>query len=318
MLSFKQFMSENVEQLDEALITFGGKAYPRFGQVVIMAGGAGSGKGFVKDKLVGVEGYNFDVDELKLLATRTPGIIAKVKSELGIDISKLNPAKVKNALKDPDNVYLLHTIIGDELRLDDKRKKALLASAMTAPEDRKPNIVFDVTMKSLTQLQKYTLPLQKIGYKKENIHIVWVVNDIEVAKAQNAKRDRTVPPQILISTHRGASQTMGDIITMGDELRKYMDGELVFAFNKVNVDSELVSGTVYGPNPTVDGKAMGPTKSGRKIGMAGQTKGGSYIVDANYVYVKRQGKAVDKEKLTKDLRAKLSSYVPPDVNWGEI
>lgn len=41
MKSFKDFTS-----LDEALITFGGKAYPKFGQVVILAGGAGSGKGF--------------------------------------------------------------------------------------------------------------------------------------------------------------------------------------------------------------------------------------------------------------------------------
>lgn len=57
MISFKRF-------LNEALITFNKKAYPKFGQVVIMAGGAGSGKGFVKDKLVGVEGMVFDVDEL--------------------------------------------------------------------------------------------------------------------------------------------------------------------------------------------------------------------------------------------------------------
>lgn len=290
MLSFKGFMEEHAEQLDEALITFGGKAYPRFGQIVIMAGGAGSGKGFVKDKLVGVEGYNFDVDELKLLATRTPGLIKKVKNEMGIDISKLNPKNVKDTLKNPDNVFQLHSIVGDVLGLDDRRKKALFASALTAPEDRKPNMVFDVTMKSLTQLQKYTLPLQKLGYKKENIHIVWVVNDIEIAKAQNMKRDRTVPVEILVGTHKGASQTMGEIVQMGNGLRKYMDGELVFAFNKIGVDSDL-----------------------RKSG-----KGGSYIADANYVYIKRQGKSVDKKKLTNDLKAKLSSYVPPNVDWTSI
>lgn len=36
-------IKEEVE-LEEALITFGGKAYPKFGTVVIQAGGAGSGK----------------------------------------------------------------------------------------------------------------------------------------------------------------------------------------------------------------------------------------------------------------------------------
>ena len=36
-------------QLQEALITFGGKPYPKFGNIVILAGGAGSGKGFIRD-----------------------------------------------------------------------------------------------------------------------------------------------------------------------------------------------------------------------------------------------------------------------------
>ena len=34
------------KSLQEKLITFGKKAYPKFGNVVILAGGAGSGKGF--------------------------------------------------------------------------------------------------------------------------------------------------------------------------------------------------------------------------------------------------------------------------------
>jgi len=41
MKSFNEFN----EYLLEKLITFGGKAYPKFGNVVILAGGGGSGKG---------------------------------------------------------------------------------------------------------------------------------------------------------------------------------------------------------------------------------------------------------------------------------
>lgn len=293
MFNLREYIEEKITDklsLDEALITFGGQAYPKFGQVVIMAGGAGSGKGFIKDKLVGVEGYNFDVDELKLLATRTPGIIAKVKKELGVDISKLDPKKVKNALKDPDNVFALHTIVGDELQLDDRRKKKLFASAMTAPEDRKPNLVFDVTLKSLSQLQKYTVPLQEIGYKKENIHIVWVVNDLRIAAQQNAERERTVPIRILVGTHKGASKTMSNIVDMGEDLSKYMDGDLVFAFNKFKVDANLVK----------------------------SERGGEYIEKANYVYVKRKGKPIDRSKITKDLEKKIQSYVPKNVKWERV
>lgn len=37
-------LTEAETMLQEALITFGGKAYPKFGNIVILAGGAGSGK----------------------------------------------------------------------------------------------------------------------------------------------------------------------------------------------------------------------------------------------------------------------------------
>ena len=40
MKSFKQYVAESGE-LNEKLITFGGKAYPKFGTVVVLAGGAG-------------------------------------------------------------------------------------------------------------------------------------------------------------------------------------------------------------------------------------------------------------------------------------
>lgn len=279
----EDYVAEQYDELMEALITFGGQAYPKFGNIVIMAGGAGSGKGFVKDKLVGIEGFTFDVDALKTLAAATPVIQKRVKKELGVDLEKL-----ADNLKNPENVGKLHQIIGDYLKLDSKRLKALYTSIMTADPERKPNIIFDVTLKDLQKLEKLTRQVSSIGYEKENIHIVWVVNDIEVAKAQNLARSRTVPTEILVNTHRGASQTMGDIVNMGTGLRKYMDGDIAFAFNKVGVDTDVV-------------------KSG---------KGGMYIKDANYFYVKRKGKPpIPVDKLEKSLRMKIKSYVPKGVSW---
>jgi len=286
----EEYIESQYDELIEALITFGGQAYPKFGNIVIMAGGAGSGKGFVKDKLVGIEGKVFDVDELKTLAAKTPIIRKRAKAEFGVDLEAI--ALKKGALKNEKNVAKLHEIIGDEMKLPDRRMKAFFASVLTAPSDRKPNIIFDVTLKDLQ--------VSAIGYPKENIHIVWVVNDIEVAKQQNLERDRRVPVEILINTHRGASQTMGDIVNMGEGLRKYMDGDIAFAFNKVDVDSEV----------------MKSGKAGQKIGMKGKTKGGMYIKDANYFYVKRKGKPpIPVDKLEKSLRMKINSYVPKGVQW---
>lgn len=290
MQSFNSFLNEeavlaeSADMLLEKLITFGGKAYPKFGNIVIMAGGAGSGKGFIKDKLVGMEGKVFDVDELKTLASKAPVIIKRIKDELGVDL----PALASN-LKDPENVGKLHGIMGDYLKLDSKVKKAMYTSIFAADPERKPNIIFDVTLKDLQKLEKITRDASMLGYDKKNIHIVWVVNDIEVAQAQNKARARTVPSEILVNTHRGAANTMGDILNMGKSLKRYMDGDIVFAFNKVGVDANLA-------------------KSG---------KGGSYIKDANYFYVKRKGKTpIAVDKMEADVRRKIASYVPKGVEWS--
>lgn len=283
MQRFSTFLQEQ-EELQEKLITFGGQAYPKFGTIILMAGGAGSGKGFVLQNLVGAEGRVFDVDQLKTLASNAPKIQKKVKDEFGVDLKSL-----ASNLRDPKNVGKLHQIIGKELNLPSKREEAFFASALTAPQDRKPNMIFDMTLKELDKLYTYTNEAAKLGYDKKNIHIVWVVNDVEVAKQQNLRRSRVVPTEILVNTHRGAANTMGDIINMGRKLQRYMDGDIVFAFNKVGVDADL-------------------TKS---------DKGGSYIKDANYFYVKRQGKAPLKAKqLESDIRRKIKDYVPKDV-WSE-
>ena len=291
----EDYVAEQYDVLLEKLITFGGKAYPKFGNVVIMAGGAGSGKGFVKDNLVGIEGKVFDVDVLKKMASAAPMINKRIKKELGVDLEKLAAN-----LKKPENVSKLHEIIGDYLALDKKQVKAFYTSVFSAAPDRKPNIIFDVTLKDLRKLENLTRQASSLGYDKSNIHIVWVVNDIEVAQAQNAKRDRVVPAEILINTHRGASNTMNDIVNMGTKLKKYMDGEIVFAFNKVGVDSNLVKSD----------------KAGKKIGMKGKTKGGQYLKDAEYFYVKRRGKApTSSAKLEADLRRKIAAYVPKGAEW---
>lgn len=279
ILSFSQYFSE--QSLNEKLITFGGKAYPPFGQVVIMAGGAGSGKGFVKDKLLGVEGFVFDVDALKTIAQKTPALVKKIKDEFGDDISTMN-------LKVPENVSRLHEIIGDALKLDDRKLQIVYTSILTASPERKPNIIFDVTLKDLRKLEKISRQVRSLGYNSDNIHIVWVVNDIEIAIKQNAKRERVVSVEILINTHRGVSSTMQDILNMGKEISNYMNGEIVVAFNKVGVDSELV-------------------KSGR---------GGSYVKEANYFRVKQAGKPpLSVNQISDDLRKKIQSYVPPGANW---
>jgi dephospho-CoA kinase len=277
MKSFKDILEEN---MNEALITFNKKSYPRFGNVVILAGGAGSGKGFVKDKLLGIEGKTLDVDHLKTLVMASWKLSKKIKDETGHDIKTFD-------LKKPENVSMLHSIV-KKYHLDEKTEKSLFNSIVAQPKDKKQNIIFDVTLKDITKLNNITHDIVELGYDRKNIHIVWVINKVEIAKIQNKSRERIVPEDILLDTHKGASSTMKDILDMGDNLKKYMDGDIWFAFNAIGIDSEI----------------------------AKSENGGSYIKKANYIKVKEAGKKQkSSEELGNEIYNKIKSYVPSSNQW---
>ncbi|WWQ13061.1 Zeta toxin domain-containing protein [Morganella phage vB_Mm5] len=275
--SFKEFIT-----LDEALITFGGKAYPKFGQVVILAGGAGSGKGFTLSKLLGIEGKVFDVDALKSLVMKSSQLSAKIKKETGYDIKNFD-------LKKPENVATIHKLLASVYGITKKNEINAYQGILTADNDRKPNLIFDVTLKSMAKLASIARDAEGLGYKKENIHIVWVMNDVNIAIEQNQKRDRIVPKEILLDTHEGAALTMAKVVTMGDDLKQYMDGDIWISFNKMNVDSKIKK----------------------------SDNGGSFVVKSNYIQVKKKGKrSKSMAELDKNIIKKIVDYAPKTVTWG--
>lgn len=274
MKSFKQY-------LNEKLMTFGKQAYPKFGNVVILAGGAGSGKGFQLSNLVGIEGKTLDVDALKNLVIHSKALSAKIKAETGHDISNFD-------LRNPDNVFKLHEIISDVYHISDKTQQYLFSSILASAPDRKPNLIFDVTLKNMSKLESITRNITELGYLKENIHLVWVVNDIEVAKSQNAKRNRVVPDEILMDTHEGVALTMKKVLDMGNGLKKYMDGDIYISFNQAKID----------------------------VGLEKSNAGGQYIKTANYFKVKEKGKPqIPSDKLSDEIFNKISDYTPKIQTW---
>ncbi|QFR55826.1 hypothetical protein JC221_180 [Yersinia phage JC221] len=277
MKSFLEF-----SRIDEALITFGGRAYPKFGQVVILAGGAGSGKGFTLEKLLGIEGQVLDVDALKKLVMGSTKLAAEIKKQTGHDVKTMN-------LRDPSNVATMHHIVADVFNVANKNQSRVYAGIMTAAEDRKPNLIFDVTLKGMSKLASIARDVESLGYQKENIHIVWVMNDVHIAIEQNQKRDRVVPTEILMDTHEGAALTMAKILNMGDALKQYMDGDIWISFNKVGIDSEIKK----------------------------SDKGGMFVVKSNYIKVKTKGKTQKSlADLDKELVQKVAAYAPKTDTWG--
>lgn len=231
-----------------------------------------SGKGLIVKSLLDVQGMQFDVDRLKELAIKSTKIKERVEKETGVDISKLS-------LKDPKNVTILHNILSSDIKLDDRYQTAAFSSIALQPEDRKPNLIFDVTLKDFNKLKNISYYAELLGYKKENIHIVWVVNDIDVAREQNLQRSRVVDDQLVELIHQQVAMTMKTIIDMGESIREYFDGKMYVVFNnKYEGDLNIIKNKI----------------------------GGFYIKDGKYIKIKDKNKPI--EKLDKDTINTIRSY----------
>ena len=221
ILSLFEFMNLNkYQELEEKLIIFsGGKNY---GQVVFMAGGAGSGKGFaIKNFMQGEKFKVRDVDEWKKALIK----LAKVKDS-DSELAKLN-------LRNPEDVFKLHLIVREK-GIKDKTLDLLLTGAK---KDRLPNLLFDITMKDSSDITDVVPKLIEAGYDEKNIHLVWVLTNFKQAAKANKERDRVVPDSILFQSHQKAAMNMLQRIksmALGNRTgvgRKHVDGQVHVVLN---------------------------------------------------------------------------------------
>ena len=270
--------------INEKLITYGNrKAY---GQVVFVAGGAGSGKGFAISNFLDSSSFKIrDVDEMKkqLQILNRMGkldinsIIKKHgKNIKQKDIDLINKIQAKGFklqnlnLKNPDHVYALHILV-DAMGVKDKTLEALL-SGKSNPETL-PNILFDITAKKVTSITSVVSDLKKAGYKADNIHLTWILTNYVTAMVNNRNRARMVPEDILLQTHEGASNTIWGLVTKA--LPKGMNGRIDVILNNpehtvfhTDADGKTIKGKVKGFKSLPLKKAKGgiyPEKLWKKI-----------------------------------------------------
>lgn len=267
------------DTLNEVAIQFNRNRDTKFGNVIILAGGAASGKGFVISNLLDIQGKIMDPDALKAAALKAPGLRQRVEKALK---TTLTPA----TFKDPEMVSKLHLFLADDIKLVDRNQEALLKSVALQPVDRLPNLIFDTTLARFSKLDSLCTTVKMLGYDPKKIHVVWVLTPIEVAAELNKKRSRTVSDEVQIGNHTGASSTMQQVLSSSG-LRQSMDGDIFIAFNKPKDDATLVK----------------------------SDSGGSYLKNATYVQVKKAGQEVDQSVLTDGIRQKISSYVPNGSIW---
>jgi hypothetical protein len=225
LMRFAESVNED-EQLDEKLITFSNRA--PYGQVVFMAGGAGSGKGFAISNFIDSAGFKVrDVDEMKKQVGKLEQIgkinidswYKKYSGNLSPDarehvekyvINKgLSISDIAGDLRNPNNVASLHFIV-DAMGIKEKWLINML-SGKNNPETL-PNLIFDITAKNIKSITKTIPALISQGYKPQNIHLIWVLTNYHIAVKQNKSRARIVPDDIMLLSHEGAAKTIWSIV----------------------------------------------------------------------------------------------------------
>ena len=293
--------SVNEEQLDEKLITFSNRS--PYGQIVFMAGGAASGKGYAIDNFIDAAGFKVrDVDEMKKAVGKLDqlgkfsvdkwykkyGNKLKPKDKAHIEEFVLGKgmtiADVASDLKNPNNVMSLHLIV-DAMGLKDKWLINMLKGKQN--KETLPNLLFDITAKKVGSITSVIKPLVDAGYDSKNIHLIWVLTNYHLAVTQNKERSRVVPDDILLLTHEGAAKTIWSILTSG--VPKGLNGRIdVILNNREN--------TLYWVKPSVrksddDGKKFGMSKS-----LKGDNVKVGVVAGFKSLPIKKQGGGITPEK----------------------
>jgi len=282
MKSLKEWVvntQEEAQDLQEKLILFNNGA--KYGQVVFLAGGAGSGKGFAISKFLDSSSYKIrDVDEWKVALLK----IAKLKNKYP-EIQGLD-------LRNGKDVFKLHTFVKDK-GIKEKSLDLLLTDVSA---DRLPNIIFDVTLKDIEDITDVLPKLEGVGYQSSNVHLVWVLTNYAVAVKNNAGRARVVPDNIMLKTHVGAAKTMHQIVT--GSIPRGLDGKVAVILN--NRENTI---------PFLDA-------SGKPV----KTAAGELVVkDFTYVTVKKEGKRpVDNKELQQQIYDWMKDNVPKTKETGEL
>jgi len=278
----------------------------KYGQIVFLAGGAGSGKGFaVQHFMQGSEFKIRDVDELKIAFQKLDALGKFTTQDLldkyGDNISEKDKELIQRELTDknlkmgelnlktPTHVYILHVLI----RATDVKNKTLDLMLAGAEKGQLPNLIFDSTFKEVSDMTDVLPKLFAAGYEPKNIHVSWVLTNYQIAIKNNKSRARVVPEDILLATHAGAAQTVYNLVSKSMP-PSVQGGVYVILNNPEN--------TIF----IVDPKTNKAYKD---------KKGNPVIKDFKYLTLKEPGKPAKTEL---DVKKQLLTWIRDNVPPGSV
>jgi dephospho-CoA kinase len=260
-------MSKLQQYLTEKQIIVGKGA--SYGQIVFLAGGAGSGKGFAASNFLEKSKFKVrDVDELKKSAVK----LAQAK--------KTDPEIANTNFGNADDVFKLHAYVKEKGWKDETFRLIMQG----ASQGKLPNILFDVTMKDIGDIKEVMPTLLEVGYDPVNIHVVWVLTDFYVAVQQNQERERRVPYDILLKTHVGAANTVTDMLRKKfGVIGNHVNGEMYVILGG---HKNTVLMTDLDTKETIKGKSKFEQLPGKPIVRQGKFSGEAEFVIKSFKYVK--------------------------------
>ena len=142
---------------------------PHIFKAIFLAGGPGSGKGFVVDNLIGKDQYALKV-------VNSDDVYEKLAQMQNMD------------LRDPEVVASPQ---GQETR---NKAKRLTVSREGNYLEGRLGLIIDGTAKDVSKVQQQKAKLEALGYETM---MVFVNTNIEVAQQRNKKRDRQLPDEMV-------------------------------------------------------------------------------------------------------------------------
>jgi hypothetical protein len=161
--------------------------------------------------------------------------------------------------------------------------------------------MFDITAAKPGDISKFMPQLLLSGYNPANIHIVWILTNYEIALSNNLdpSRGRIVPEDIMLSTHKGAAQSMFEYI------KGY--GKKMAINGAVHVVLNNRENTIWLKDPSKKEKSRISDITGKK--------NDGVIKDFKYLTVKDRGKPFKKEK---DIQKQLYRWIVDNIPTGDL
>lgn len=172
---------------------------------IFLAGGPGSGKSFTANEIFGVGKGVFNsvsAGGLKIVNSDTA-------FENSLKKNGISPKELGTIDKDSD---LWDTIAGEE-NPDSIRNKAkrLTQQQQAFYEAGRLGMIIDGTGDEVTKIKKKVERAEALGY---DCYMVFVNTSLEVAKARNSKRDRTLPEDLVTQIWKACQENLGKFQTL--------------------------------------------------------------------------------------------------------